>query len=87
MDKAQVRERVNAIRTTMGTSGWVHLKKDWAEDMASLEKQAAYGTKSFEEVATIRGALNVLHRLINLESVVDQLETSLADEDDIGSEA
>jgi hypothetical protein len=70
----EIRVRIKYTREMMETMGWEFLLRDWKEDVAAAERQIILNSKSYEEIQFLRGALSVLHRLVNLEKVIDAAE-------------
>lgn len=73
----EIRNRINLTRAMIDTSGWQLMLRDWKEDVAALERQIVLNSKSYEEIQFLRGALSILHRLVNLADALDTTEANL----------
>jgi len=76
-NKAVIKERLDAIRKTLGSTGWKFLVEEWNNDLKVTEQRVAYNAKTFDEVQMGRGVLSVLYRLVNMEKVLDAAEAQL----------
>lgn len=77
MTKAEMKQRIEEVRSLFGEPGWQYLSEGWSEELERLKTSTLTDARTEQELYFRKGAADVLARLVHMDTLLDAVEASL----------